>query len=312
MEGDKSEEGSKRRFSASAYAGYWRVIGVLLLTFVLIMLLSTPSMIFAKSITTIGAELSQSGAGDTFVRAKLDFGSNEHMQAFPRKIGNWRGSDYSKVAARLARVLHADVMLIRAYSNPKFYQPIFFLIVQSNNRSSFHPPIVCYPALGYEIEEVGKVEIPIRNASWVEEPLFTEPLNRTRIAEYKAITAKKLIVAKESPRGEITERRVVLYFYVNEKPVSQKVTMVRVSALAPIHGSCNDTLNMTAEFMSETIPYMFELKEEGPPIIYTLASSGMGKVAVVLILLFPALIIFYPEIHTLILNLKLRNRQVPP
>jgi len=297
-----------RRFSEE----YCRVIGVLLLTFVIIILFSTPSMILAKSVTTIGAELSHGASGETFVRAKLDFGSSEHMRAFPRKIGNWRDKEYS-AAARLAKVLHADVLLMRAYSNPKYYQPVFFLIVQSNNRSSFHPPIVCYPALGYKIEETGRVQIPVRNRSWVEEPLFTKPMNKTRIASSRMITAKKLIVTKESPRGDVTERRVVLYFYVKEKPLSNKITMVRVSALAPIQGSYNGTLNMTREFMGETIPCMFELQKEESPIFFTLFSSCSGKVAIVLVLLMPILVIFYPSIHNgLLKKSKLRNRKVPP
>ena len=93
------------------------------------------------------------------------------MEVFPNDISGWSGSNYD--TTRVAESLGADVMLLRAYSHPEFYQPVFFLIVQSTNRSSFHPPIVCYPALGYTIEEEGKEEIPVHNISWVEEPLYS-------------------------------------------------------------------------------------------------------------------------------------------
>jgi len=63
-------------------------------------------------------------------RAKMDFGNNEHMRAFPKEIGDWKGSDYNTM--RVEKRLAADVMLMRAYSNPKLYQSVFFLIVQSN------------------------------------------------------------------------------------------------------------------------------------------------------------------------------------
>ncbi len=285
---------------------YCRAIGALLLALVVIVLLSTPSMIFARSITTIGAELSYA-SNETFVRTKVDFGSNEHMRAFPRRINGWRDREYTEAETRLARVLHADVMLMREYVNRRYYMPIYFLIVQSNNRSSFHPPIVCYPALGYKIEEAGTVQVPIRNVSWLEEPLFIKQVNKTAFYSNRTITVKKLIVVKESPGGGITERRVVLYFYVKEKPLSNKITMIRVSALAPTHGSYNNTLNMTKEFMGLTIPYMFEPRAEEHYIITILSSSVPGKVCIVLVLAIPVMLIIYPNLHQ-----WLRNRKVPP
>ena len=135
---------------------YSRIIGLLSLVFVIIILFSTPSLLLAKTVTMIDTELSHASGDETHVRAKLDFGNNEHMQAFPEQIGDWKSSDYN--TTRIAKSLGADVMLMRAYSHPKLYQPVFFLIMQSNNRSSFHPPVVCYPALGYTIEEEGKGE----------------------------------------------------------------------------------------------------------------------------------------------------------
>jgi len=138
----------------SFFEEYSRLIGLILLVLVVILLFSTPSTFFAKSITTIDTELSHASGKEIMVEMKLDFGNNGHMRAFPMNIDGWKGSDYN--TERVAKSLGADVMLMRAYSNPKSYQPVFFLIVQSRNRSSFHPPVVCYPALGYTIEEEGK------------------------------------------------------------------------------------------------------------------------------------------------------------
>lgn len=280
----------------SFFDEYSRVIGMLALTFVVVILLSTPSMLFAKPITTIDTELSRAPGGETSVRAKMDFGNNEHVRAFPYRIGDWTGADYN--TTRVEKSLFADVMLLRAYSNPKLYQPVFFLIMQSNNRSSFHPPIVCYPALGYTIEEEGKEMIPVRNVSWIEEPLYTKPGNKTRIYPNRTISAKKLIVVKEL-NGKVTERRVVLYFYVKENPfASDTVTMIRVSALAPTEGSYDGILNITREFMADTFPSMFELRREESPVLLILLASGLliGKVAIILLFLAPLSIIFYPQI----------------
>jgi hypothetical protein len=276
---------------------YSRIIGFLLLTFVIILLFSTPSMLIAKSITTIGTELSHASESETPVRTLMDFGNNEHMRAFPIQIGDWKGSDYN--TTRIAESLGADVLLMRAYSHPRFYQPVFFLIVQSNNRSSFHPPPVCYPALGYTIEEEANEEIVVQNLSWAEGPWMSE-----RDAAFNGtISVKKLIVVKESKEdGKVTERRVVLYFYVKENPfASNTVTMVRVSALAPLAGSYDGILNRTKEFMADTFPSMFEIQREDPVLFTLLASrSVIGKVAIVMLFLAPLSLIFYPQIRNIL------------
>ncbi|RZB31400.1 MAG: hypothetical protein AEth_00730 [Candidatus Argoarchaeum ethanivorans] len=276
---------------------YSKIIGLLVLAFVIIFLFSTPSTILAKSITTIGTELSHATEDEMNVRTKMDFGSNEHMRTFPKQIGDWNGSDYN--TTRAAESLGADVILMRAYSHPKLYQPVFFLIVQSNNRSSFHPPIVCYPALGYTIEEEGKERVPVQNVSWVEEPLFRS--GKEKVESNITTSAKKLIVVKES-NGNVTERRVVLYYYVKDHPLaSNTVTMVRVSALAPIKGSYDGILNITKEFMGDTVPYMFEIREEGPTLFTILASgSATDKVMMIMLFLAPFIIIFYKQLSIIL------------
>jgi hypothetical protein len=277
----------------SFFEEYSRVIGLLLLVFVIIIVFSTPSMILARTITTIDTELSYASDDATPVRTKMDFGNKEHLQKFPEQLGNWTASEYNTTG--LAERLNADVMLMRAYSHPKYYQPVFFLIMQSNNRSSFHPPTVCYPALGYTIEEEGMVVIPVQNMSWVEGSWFGTVQD---LYPNVTVTAKKLIVTKESKEeGKVTERRVVLYFYVKETFASNTVTMVRISALASRNGSYSGILNRTKEFMGDTVPYLFEVQKEYP-ILLTVFSSGptTGKVAIVMLFLVPLAFIFYPSI----------------
>jgi hypothetical protein len=278
---------------------YSRIIGVLLLIFVIILLFSTPSMLLAKSITTLGTELSHASESETPVRTLMDFGSNEHMRAFPTRIGDWKGSDYN--TTHTAEFLDADVILMRAYSHPDSYQPVFLLILQSDNRSSFHPPPICYHALGYTIEEEATEEIVVQNLSWAEGPWMSE-----REAAFNgSIVVKKLIVVKESKEDErVTERRVVLYFYVKENPfATNSVTMVRVSALAPIAGSYDGILNLTERFTADTLPCMFELRREDP-VLFTLLASGSipGKVAIIMLFLVPLLLIFYLQLKNILIK----------
>ena len=279
----------------SFFEEYSKIIGLLVLVFVIIMLFSTPSMILAKAVTTIGTELSHATGDETVVRTKLDFGNSEHMRAFPMQLGDWTVSDYN--TTRVAESLGADVMLLRAYSHPKLYQPVFFLIVQSNNRSSFHPPIVCYPALGYTIEEEGKELVPVHNVSWTAGRWIEcdMPSNVT-------VSVKKLVVTKEAEEdGKVTERRVVLYYYVKDRPLaSNTVTMVRVSAIAPTEGPYEGILNISKEFMGDTIPCMFEIQREEPTIFTSLASGSItGKAALVMLFLVPLAIIFYQQLKAI-------------
>ena len=130
---------------------YHQVIGLLIFSFVMIVMLGTPSTFFSKGISLTYANLSNPTNNQTFIRTTMDFGDNERLQEFPEKIGDWQGTDYE--VAGLKEQLGADVMLLRAYTKPGLYQPLFFLAMQSKSRSSFHPPEVCYPALGWQIEE---------------------------------------------------------------------------------------------------------------------------------------------------------------
>jgi hypothetical protein len=248
-------------------------------------------MIFAESITVIDTGHARASGDAMPVRTKMDFGNNEYMNKFPTEIGHWKGSDYD--TANLAAGLGADVMLMRAYTSPESYQPIFFLIVQSDNRSSFHPPPVCYPALGYTIEEEGREMVSVQNVSWVEEPVYGK--NKENVYFNRTISVKKLVIVKES-NGKITERRVVLYLYVNRGFTSNSITMIRVSALAPLYGSYEGVLEQEKEFLSEAFPHMFEFKKEEKLIVYQLMDSGLsGWLGVIVLFMIPILIICYPR-----------------
>ncbi|MBN1454903.1 MAG: exosortase-associated EpsI family protein [Methanomicrobia archaeon] len=279
------------------FESYGRILGLMMLGYVLIMLFSTPSMIIARSVTTIGTELSYASADELPVRTRLDLGNTEHLKAFPQQIGEWTGYDYETTSVKEA--LGADVMLMRAYEHPKWYQPVFFLIMQSRNRTSFHPPIVCYPALGYTIEEEGRELVTVQNTSWVEDPWFSAIERRNETV----LPVKKLVIAKNAhDTGEMTERRVVLYFYVKNAPLSSdSITMVRVDAFVPTDCAYDGILTVAKEFMGKTIPCMFEVVQRPERRLFSSLATGSIAEKLMLILLFlaPLPVIFYPELRTL-------------
>jgi len=272
----------------SFYKQYATIIGVLVFTVVVSILLLPPSMILAQQVTFIDTKSYRASSDQTFVRTKMDLGNAEHMRGFTRVIGEWKGIDYE--TSRIEEALNADVILMRAYQSPSFYQSIFLLIIQSSDPGSFHPPPICYSALGYQNEEEGKEEIPISNAEWVS---YWRAETEQNIAA--SINANKLVVFKESD-GKVTERRVVLYFYVKERPTAEnKLTMIRVSALVPIDMSYDGVLSLTKDFMGAVVPDLFEFYEEKEEILAAhLAKSGAGWLLMAVSVIIPVALIIYP------------------
>ena len=247
--------------------------------------LSSSDLIFSSGVTFIDTELHRSSGDEAYVRTKMDIGSQEHMAAFPLSIGNWTGYDYD--ASNWVEELGADVVLMRGYAPRAFAQPVFLLIMQARTESSFHPPTVCYPAQGYEIQEKGKETVVVTDTSWAESP------------SSKSVPVNKLVVTKEDEDGAITERRVVLYCYVKGNQITtDTITMIRTEALAPIEGSYEGSVSVQRDFIDQSIPYIFEPAEEKEwnPIVLELVDWGIGGYFVIFILLcIPAAIIIYPR-----------------
>ncbi len=280
---------------------YTTIIGTLALVFVVIILLSTPGMILAKQVSVIDTELSRASGHEITVRTKMDFGNNEHVQAFPREIGDWQSIVFN--TSKLAESLRADVMLLRAYGHTYGNgtlrgEQVLLLIIQSDNRSSFYPPIVCYPAIGYKIEEETTEEIRVSNATWAQAPWYPNVELEEPWIFNGSMSVKKLVISKEFNQ-EVTKRKVVLYFYVKDNPLTtDTITMIRVSAHAPLNGSNEGALNLTKEFMGEVVPYMFEVREEEEIIAVQLAKSGIGGWLIIGVLVsVPIVIIVYPRIR---------------
>ncbi len=250
-----------------------------------VLLLSSSDLIFSPGVTFIDTELHRSSGDEAYVRTRMDLGSQEHMAAFPLSMGNWTGYEYD--AAKWEEELGADIVMMRGYAPRAFAQPVFLLIMQAKTETSFHPPTVCYPAQGYEIQEKSQEMISVTDTSWAESPLS------------KSIPVNKLVVTKESEDGIITERRVVLYCYVKGNQfTTDTITMIRTEALAPIEGSYEGSVNVQKDFFNQSIPYMFEPAEEKEwnPIVLELVEWGIGGCFIIFILLcIPAAIIIYPR-----------------
>lgn len=268
----------------SFFSRYSVVIGGLILLLVIVVLVSVPSDILSQQATFIATELQYAAENETRVQTRIDLGDAEHMEAFPMRFGDWLGLDFSP--SGLEETLGADVILLRTYLNTGYYQPVHLAVVQGKEPSSFHPPPICYRAVGWDIEEEEVEEVPVSDVTW------------TSASEPISISAKKLVASKGS-NGEVEEREVALYYYVKGRLFEDTVTMIQVSATVPIEGSYDEVLQAMKGFMGETVPYMFEHgdEEEREMLAIHLARSWGGIVLMAVLVLIPVGIMIYPRIR---------------
>ena len=263
------------------------MIGIILLAIVIIALIAPLDTIFARNATFISEELNRASGNETPVNTKMDFGDADHVATFPKKFGSWIGLNYN--ASKEMEGLGADFVILRTYLNQDYYQPVKFVVVQSSDQSSFHPPPICYAATGWKIEEEGTAELPVTNADWASNVQVG-----TGGHLKQPIKAKKMVVVKQHD-GVIQEREVVLYYYVKGWMFDNKITMVEVSVEAPVDGSYEQKLSEAAGFMAETIPLMFEPAESEEILAIQLARSPWGIALMVIALLIPFGVMFYPN-----------------
>lgn len=264
---------------------YSMLLGLLAMMLVIVVLLSGTSSMFSSGVAFIDSTLHRSSGGEAFVRTKMDFGNARQVNAFPYEIGNWTGVDYE--TSEIRDSLGADALLLRSYVSPGIYSGVDFLILQAETESSFHPPPVCYLALGFEIEEQGKEQVFVADPSWTE---ATSP--------GVSIPLEKAVIFKRSG-GKITDRRVALYFYVKGNQfTSDQVTFIRVEAQAPIEGSYDGILEVEKEFIALAIPHLFEPGGDRgwDPVAVRLAGLGVGGYfVIILLLLIPLAVAVFPK-----------------
>jgi hypothetical protein len=261
--------------------------GIALFIIVLLLLLTSPELLFSPVTTFIDTELYRSSGNEASVVTKMDFGSQEHMLAFPRGVGKWEGYDYDTTS--YVELLGADIMLLRSYEPSTFSQPMFFLILQAKTESSFHPPEVCVRAQGGKVQETGEEKVIVTDASWVK--------GVTNIS----IPMKKLVVTKNTKDGTILERRIMLFCYVKGNQFySDTITMIQVEALAPLEGSYEGTLNEEKDFIAQAMPLMFEpaKAEVWHPLVMQLIEKGIaGYIIIAVMLLLPTAVMVYASIR---------------
>ncbi|MFO8011266.1 MAG: exosortase-associated EpsI family protein [Dehalococcoidia bacterium] len=233
------------------------IIGVLLFFLVTVFSFTSPEDFF-NNVKFVDDDLSRDRGNELTVNVSHDLGDAEELNQFPDRIDRWVGID--KDVGGWKQSLGADTVINRNYIDENPFDPVFLLIMQSSDRTSFHPPTVCYPAIGYTIEEEGKAIVRVTDTSWVAKLYEIDPEKVARWVKGEVsidcgeISVKKLLV-----RNGEGERRVVIYFYIKESGINgETIDMVRVSTVAPSSGDYDASLARCQEFMGEVIPLLFE------------------------------------------------------
>lgn len=291
-------------------------IGIVVLTVIAAVLLSTPSSIIVPAIALVDTEYQQSSGKETTVRTKLDFARCDTLQSLPEQFGDWTVSAFCDWSG-MEEYLDADVVFGRTYRHLHSSDTFFFVVVQSNDVSSFHPPTICYPSLGYDIVEEGVTEFAVTDSSWAEQSRSTNSRGTSKVVNLgmlqtaeeglgyfdERISAKKLVVTKDMEK-ETAQRRVVFYYYVRDERASvpRAVTMIRFSALTSLAGSYEHTLHLAQQLAADTFPLMFELQPKEKMLGEWLITKGgiVGWIVILCSVLAPVLFIFYPSLRRLL------------
>jgi EpsI family protein len=116
----------------------------------------------------------------------------EPFDAFPLRIGSWKGQDTERLDARTLEVLGADDYLSRFYQNSQGFAGLFIGYYASQRQGdSMHSPLNCLPGAGWQ--PIAKSYLPIT---------VTDGSGRTQ-----EITVNRYVIEKG------LEQQVVLYWY---------------------------------------------------------------------------------------------------
>ena len=84
------------------------ITGVALFIIIVLLLFSSPGMIFSPTVTFIDTELYRSSENEISLKTRTDLGDPQHISSFPYTIGMWQGYDYD--TNDYQEILEADIM----------------------------------------------------------------------------------------------------------------------------------------------------------------------------------------------------------
>ncbi len=258
---------------------------LIVIALIVVLLFSSPGAFFSTGVSFIDTELHGSSDSGQFVRTRMDL-------ADPQQVGRiieqteWTGYQYDW--EEFKQMLGAETLAAWSCYHPSSSRVVWFLIIQSKDTTSFHPPPVCYQSLGYIIEEESTIDIPVPGEGWAMEGVF-EFSDDPHIYG-GSVRVKELIVARKVGSNQM-DRRLVLYCYLKEERTAypSTITMIRVSAIIPSSDSYEDVLTLEKKLITDFFPLMFEPREGGRTLSRWLFDEWgpMGGLVIAVMILIP-------------------------
>ncbi len=264
---------------------------LVVMALIVVLLFSSPGAFFSTGVSFIDTELHGSSDSGQFVRTRMDLANAQQVGHIIEQT-EWAGYEYDW--SSFEQQLGAEKLSAWACHHPSSSMAVWFLIIQSKDLISFHPPPVCYQAMGYAIEEETTVDIPVPGEGWAMGKVaecFDDPYIYSG-----SIRVKRLVVAKEE-RGKRVDRRLVLYCYLKKKRTANPstITMIRVSAVIPSPDSYEEVLALEEKLITDFFPLMFEPREGGRTLSRWLLDEWgpMGVLAIAVMILLPLVFLMY-------------------
>jgi len=282
-------------------------ISLVLLCMVIIVLVSAPEAFLPQGVKLIDTEIRGTSGNERFVRTKMDFGSAQQMGNILLGETEWSASLYDMSSVQ--EQLGADILTTWVCYHPSSSTPIWFLVIQSRDVISFHPPPVCYQAMGYRVTEESTIEITVSGEGWAQQQ-WLEALEDPDVYE-GTISVKKLVVTREKDNRPV-ERRLVLYYYIKDDSSSSPntITMIRVSAVVPLYGSYDEVMALEEQIISDFFPLMFEPRSAeasyGGWLIDHL--GAFGWLAIIVAIMGPMGFLMYPMMKPRVMKVIHRNQ----
>jgi len=207
---------------------YLTVLGMFALVGVLILLLLTPEDIFS-SLMVIDVSRTHKTNYEMLITTSFDFRKTSELSNLPQEIGNFKGYD-SEITGQEKEY---GAVVKRIYSDGN--RSVMFMLLSSNNMSSFHDLSICYSG-AYNITENSVLDIK------------TQKLE----GGFQDIHVNKFIVQRGSLEA------VVLHWFMWDGGLMRTdKNYLLIQVAVPVDMNREDAVNLASEFTQEFFLKMY-------------------------------------------------------
>jgi len=221
---------------------YKAIAATLLLVILIIVLLSPPEVLLQRGVI-VDTTSSYTSSEKEWVKTRMALGSNEIIEELPIDINIWQGYEI-EIKQNIIDALNPDMMIQRAYYNPKVSKPVWLMIIRAHNTSAFHDPKVCYRGSGWSVVNEEQCEISLNGSVWATDTLY-------KGNEDISISVNELLIEKDG--GE----RLIKYFYLKELLFASSPGSITIVRAEMNVNDLDNTSQLIDNFYSEMLPYLF-------------------------------------------------------